>query len=365
VTGHAWEPAPLALERAGIVLDVERLVYGEADVAERAHYEWLYRTNPAGDAVIWYAATRDPGAESAGHYAVVPARVAVRGAVRTGSVSVNTVTHPRYRRQGVFAVLAERVFAECARRGIEFTYGFPNPASLPGFVGRLGFADIGRVPLLIAPLDARAIAPPASSGARRLALRTAMRGGSAVAALVRRASPGGEAPVDELGADAADWDLLWTRLRGKYPVMVVRDRRYVAWRFGACPTRRYRLYVARGAEGPAGLVVTRVDSVLGMRAGLVVDFVVASGRSGREAGRGLLAAALREFAEARVGLAASLMPAIGEEYACLRRAGFFRCPTLLEPQPFPVILRRHAASAAVVPAAIGDWLLTMGDYDAV
>ena len=356
-------PARLPLERARIVLDVERMVYGDGEVSERGFYDWLYRANPAGEAVIWYAATGDPGSESAGHYAVVPVRVALHGAAVAGSVSVNTVTHPDFRRQGIFVALAERVFADCARRGIAFTYGFPNPSSLPGFVGRLGFADIGRVPLLLAPLDARGIALPGSGAVRRLLVRAGAAVATPVSALLRRRARG-RARVTETPADAADWDRTWETLRGKYPVMVVRDRQYVAWRFGGCPTRRYRLYVAHGDAGPTGFVATRVGSVLGMRAGLVVDLVVARGEAGRDAGLALLAAAMQEFAGARVALAASLMPAIGEEYACLRRAGFFPCPRLLEPQPFPVILRHHGSSATV-PARLGDWLLTMGDYDAV
>jgi GNAT superfamily N-acetyltransferase len=364
VTARAWDPAPLPLDRAEVVCDLERLVYGDAEVAGRPFYDWLYRGSPAGEAVIWYAATGDPAAASAGHYAVVPMRVALRGTVVTGSVSVNTVTHPSYRRQGVFVALAERVFAECARRGIAFTYGFPNPSSLPGFVGPLRFVDIGRVPLLVAPLDARGIAPPAADPARRLLLRPGARLAAGLSALVRARGLAGHGPASELAADAPEWDRLWARLAGKYPVMIVRDRSYLAWRFGACPTRRYRLYVAGGEGGAAGLAVTRVGSVLGMRAGLVVDLLVARGAAGRTAGLALLGAAMREFAEAGVALATSLMPPIGEEYACLRRAGFFPCPRVLEPQPFPVILRRHGATPAV-PGAIGEWLLTMGDYDAV
>jgi GNAT superfamily N-acetyltransferase len=363
VSGQAWEPTPLPLEHAELVLGLERLVYGESDVAERPFYEWLYRANPAGEGIIWYAATGSPEAPSAGHYAVVPMRVAVHGETVRGSLSLNTLTHPRYRRQGVFAELAERVFAECDRRGIAFTYGFPNPASFPGFVGRLRFAGIGRVPLLLAPLRPRDITPPGAGSAWRLILRAGAHLASALSALARRRAAPAPVPVTETSPQLAIWDRLWERLRGKYPVMVVRDRAYVAWRFGACPTRRYRLYLAERDGEPLGFAATRVGTVLGLRAGLVVDLVTAPGARGHAAGRSLVRAAVAEFAASEVPLAASLALRHTAEYACLRSAGFFRCPRALEPQPFPVILRRHGA--APVPATIGEWLLTMGDYDAV
>jgi GNAT superfamily N-acetyltransferase len=363
VTALRWEPTPLTLDDADVVLGLERRVYGATEVGDRAYYEWYYRANPAGEAVIWYAATRDAAAPSAGHYAVVPVRVAVRGEPVLASLSVNTVTHPGYRRQGVFTTLAEQVFAECGRRGIAFTYGFPNPSSYPGFVGTLGFTDMGRLPLLLAPLDARALVLP---GRRALGQTLGRLGAGAVLVLgrLRRARLPAESPAAEVGAAWPGWDRLWQRLRGKYPVMVVRDAAYVGWRFTACPTRRYRLYVAAVDGEPAGFAATRVTELFGMRAGLVVDLLVAPGPSGRRAGSSLVSAALGEFAAEQVALAGALAPRHADEYACLRAAGLLPCPRPLEPQPFSVILRVHPGGAPV-PSEIGSWLLTMGDYDAV
>jgi len=232
---------------------------------------------------------------------------------------------------------------------------------LRGFLGPLRFADIGRIPLLIAPLDPRGLEPPGTSAAWRVLLRAGARAGSALSALRRRRlAPG--ARVVEAAADADVWDPLWERLRGKYAVMIVRDRAYVRWRFGACPTRRYRLYLAYDEGGaPAGFAATRVGTILGMRAGLVDDLLVARGR-GPEVGPSLLHAVLAEFEDAAVALAAALVPRGSEEYALLARAGFLRCPRALEPQPFSVILRSHGPR---VPATVDDWFLTMGDYDAV
>lgn len=361
MTAARWTPTALPLDQAELVLALERLVYGPSDVGERPYYDWLYRANPAGDAIAFYAATGDPAVPSGGHYIVIPVRMTVRGDDVAGSLSLNTLTHPAYRRQGVFVTLAERVFAECVRRGIGLTYGFPNPNSLPGFVGPLRFADIGRVPLLVAPLDPGAIAPEGATAARRLLVRSGARAAAVLAALARvRWAPSQTRVTEETGVSDA-WNALWARVRGKYPVMVTRDQAYIAWRFGACPTRRYRLWVAWANGDPIGFVATRVGTILGMRAGLVVDLLVAPGRR-NDAGAALVAAAIREFRAAGVALATALVPRRTEEHAALRRAGFLPCPRALEPQPFPVILRSHGAA---VPAAIDAWFLTMGDYDAV
>ena len=349
-----WQPTPLALDDAEIVLALERVAYPESDVATRPYYDWLYRANPAGEGLIWYAATGDAEVPSAGHYAVVPLRVAVAGEPVMASLSLNTLTHPRYRRQGVFTTLAERVYAACRARGIAFTYGFPNPSSHPGFAGPLGFTTIGRLPLLVAPLG--------GPGGGRPLVALAARAARPLSALVRAWYRGPRAAVREERADSDVWDALWTAVRGKYPVRGVRAARHVAWRYGRCPTRRYRLYAARDARGVRGFVATRVDRILGMRAGLVVDLVVRPGDGAALAG--LLEAALAEFATAQAALAVALASPHTEEHVGLRHAGFFPCPRALEPQPFPVILRRHA-EAPPVPDRLTAWLLAMGDYDAV
>jgi hypothetical protein len=143
---------------------------------------------------------------------------------------------------------------------------------------------------------------------------------------------------------------------------VVRDRKFAAWRFGACPTRRYRLHVVRSAGDVAGVVVTRLAPVLGIPAGLVVDLALVPGPGAEAAGAALLAHACAELAAGGAALAASLMLPSAAEYRALRAAGFVACPRALEPQPFRVVVRPHAPG---LPPGLASWFLTMADYDVV
>jgi hypothetical protein len=360
VSGRAWRPTALALDDAELVLGLERLEYPGSDVTTRAYFDWLYRRNPAGEGIVWYAATGDPDTPSAGHYAVVPLRVAVHREPVTASLALNTLTHPRYRRQRVFTTLAEHVFTACRAKDIAFTYAFPNPRSFPGFRGPLGFTALGRLPLLLAPLRGGEV----PDGVRGRLLGLAARGAYSLSAVVRAWGRGPRCSVRDEAPNSDAWDALWAGVCGKYPVMGIRDGRHVVWRYGACPTRRYRLYTARGPRGVLGFVATRVDEVLGLRAGFVVDLLVLPGEMGGVAAASLLDAALAEFTEAHAAVAVALVPRHTEEYMWLRRAAFFACPRAFEPQPFDVVLRCHAAAPAV-PEDIGEWLLTMGDYDVV
>ena len=359
MSAAGFEPTLAPLASPGVILGLERAVYGDAEVADPGFVEWLYARNPAGAGMVWYAATGDADVPSAGQVAVVPLRVEVDGQAGKVGLVLNVATHPRWRGRGVFAALLARAVAENARRGLRYTFALPNPSSTPGFLRHAGFADAGRLTLLLAPLDAAALAA-GRGGVARLGVAVGARVAAAVGA-ARRARAAA-LPVEEVAADWEGLDALWARLRPSRPVAVVRDRAFAAWRFGACPTRRYRLHVARSGGEVAGLVVTRQAPVLGMPAGLVVDLAVVPGAAAEAAGAALLACAFEEFSAARVALAASLMLPHRAEYRALRAAGFFPCPRLLEPQPFRVVLRPHAPG---LPPGLAGWFLSMADYDVV
>jgi GNAT superfamily N-acetyltransferase len=97
---------------------------------------WLYESNPEGRVVGFDAFDGDM---LAAHYACVPARVSLGGAVVRALLSLNTATHPAYAGQGLFTRLAGMTYEAAAREGFDAVYGVANANSTPGFVKRLGF----------------------------------------------------------------------------------------------------------------------------------------------------------------------------------------------------------------------------------
>lgn len=363
MSGPGFTPTLATRAACAEVVGLERAVYGDAEVSDPRFVEWLYAHNPAGEGIVWYAATGEADVPSAGHVATVPLRVQVHGRAGVAGLVLNVATHPAWRGRGVFRTLLAAAVAENARRGFLFTFALPNPNSTPAFLRHAGFTDAGRVPLWIAPLDARALAAT-RTGPVRLAVAAGGRALATAGAARRRRAPG--LAVEEVPADWPGLDALWARVRVGRPVAVVRDRAFAAWRFGACPTRRYRLHVARAGGEVAGAVVTRVAPVLGLPAGLIVDLALVPGAAAPAAGAALLADACARFAAGGAALAASLLLPHGPEAAALRRAGFVRCPRALEPQPFRVVVRGHPPGAAAgLPADLAGWFLAMADYDVV
>ena len=86
--------------------------------------------------------------------------------------------------------------------------------------------------------------------------------------------------IEATEVDAFDdrMDVFWQRVKGDYPVILVRDLRYLRWRFMQRPDVKYRILLAMRGEEVAGYMVFRSVQRKKLVAGYLVDFLV-EGRS--------------------------------------------------------------------------------------
>jgi hypothetical protein len=71
------------------------------------------------------------------------------------------------------------------------------------------------------------------------------------------------------------FDSFWFRVCGDYPVIGVRDRRYLNWRFVARPDASYVRLAATTENGVEGYLIFRIAERDGLRCGFLVDYLVA------------------------------------------------------------------------------------------
>jgi hypothetical protein len=153
-------------------------------------------------------------------------------------------------------------------------------------------------------------------------------------------------------------DALWKRARRATKAMVVRDRRYLNWRYCERPDTGYSLYgVERGTE-LAGFLVGRTDTLRGLRWGYLVDFLAAENES--DVLSSLVEEALDDFR--RHGIAAvscyATDPAVRR---VLFRRGFFPVPKRT-PMHFNRFIRADRSDLRKF-ATLREWSVTMGDGD--
>jgi hypothetical protein len=109
--------------------------------------DWLrrkYGGEFGGVAGFSYLALTERG-EAAASCGFLPWPIRFGDRVEIGAQVVDAATHAAHRRRGLFTRLAELAHARCADAGVSFFFAFPHRGgdSYPGFVGKLGYTDIG------------------------------------------------------------------------------------------------------------------------------------------------------------------------------------------------------------------------------
>ena len=232
-------------ERA--ILDLFRRVFQKE--RGEAHWRWEYDGNPLGNRRISLAFA--PGGELVAQYAGYPARFHLALPGRPGrTVSAlhigDTMTAPEVRRvgRGSTSLLVRTVrhfYAAYCEGRLGFNYGF-NTGKVHRFYKRaVDNERFEQVPYRVRELPGEPFPVPRGLRARLAGWR-----------------------VERVERFDERFDDLFRRVRGDYGLLVVRDARWLAWRYGECPdveyatwavSRRGRMVgwgVFRREEGPAG-----------------------------------------------------------------------------------------------------------------
>ena len=311
------------------MLALERLVWGATEMAKSDFFDWQYRKNPAGRALIWCYENLDGMIVS--QYAVIPVPLKVGSNRILGSLSLNTVTHPDYRRRGLFVKAAEALYSKLALREIPLTYGFPNEASYAGFVNKLGFAPLGRPTVLVRILDPTAFLLRADPCRWNRIVREAGR-----FLFGRVTNIDSRISVSE----KIDFDFLETeRLLEHTGFVLWRDSDWLTWRYLAHPFRKYRMELAGDSDNPCGLAIYQITTARNLKIGYLMDLLLSP-----DAEVGMVASLISRVVDIChiEGCAAITFLAArnSRKSVLLRQCGFWPVPQKLVPGP-ALILRWH------------------------
>ncbi len=351
---NKWEVKDYEIKYKQQVLSLLKKYFFESGVGEEDFFDWQNSENPAGNSTIKLAI--NDGDEVVGLYCVIPQKYRIGGKNVLGSVSLNTLVREDYRKMGIFTKLAEDCFWECQKRGIEFTLGFPNPNSYPGFVRRLNFDELKELPLLIKPYK---LSNLLASKLKVSFLKylfwpvdfcLGFRGG------------GGESGNIVFEMKKEEINNLWKRNKKYYKNIALRDGDFLDWRMN-CPNRNYKYLGYKKRGKLLGYMVLGLMETSGLKNGLVVDFLLKRKGKWREVGRELLVGADRYWRKRGVDQVGFLTTKNNFEFDVMRKNGFVSCPDFLKPQPMKVVLRWHGKKRLFGFRDTDKWFLTMFDYD--
>lgn len=259
------------------VLELLRGSLGETEVLRRTPelFAWKHLENPFGRSLM-LVATDDEGV--VGFRALMRWELVAPDGVSLRCLRpVDTATHPRARRKGVFRTLTLAAVEEATAEGADVVFNTPNAQSRQGYL-KMGWTEVGSIGAMVRPL--RGVWSKAKS------------------------YPTVTSATTWAGEEIAD--------RQPEGLRTPRRVEYLKWRFGSHPTARYLT-----VEGPNGAMAVLRSNLRRSRSELVVSEVVGGAAPAiRTAARGtnasyLVGWASRGSPERRQLVAAGLMPVPG------------------------------------------------------
>lgn len=321
------------------------------------YWTWLYRQNPAGEALIQVA---EDNGKIICHHAIIPVRLKIGSEQVLGSWGVDAMTHPQYRRRGIWEEVIKEIWARAAAKGIDITPGFPNRYSLPGLTGKLQWFKISTTTIALRPVNwKKTISVKVRNRFILGVLSFCASIVSGISGISKRRIAGVEGiSIKTVTSFDERFSGLWDSVSQQYPIMTVRTPDYLNWRYSR-PDAGYRITAAVEGEEIKGYVVLRNQKLNGIAVSYIVDLIARS----QEIMRYLISESVKTCEQEDI--AALIFSYIADKnYGIpLKREGFFS-PPFVKGGLFCARLNTGRFSQSLIQEA-ANWLVQPADADTI
>lgn len=339
------------------ILELWKVVYPKPSYDREAWmkwWNWLYKANPNGKGISFVA---DHDGRIVGHASEIPIGMKIGNENRLVGLGADALTHPDYRRQGMYIELVKGRRAEGEKRGMPATYSFPNELSYPAMHSRGLTEDIGAMEKVVRPISWRASVRTKTQN--KIALALAPLAGALLSATVYRARKApaisGLTVVPITGFDER-FNNLWNRVSPRYQVVVLRNKDYLNWRYVGVPDKNYSVLAAQRGDAVAGYLVFSHEEVDQANTATIVDVFTESD----DVTQRLIAEAVARCRQDKMDLVYSARMEGTSLATAFRRNGFL-------PVPFTNDIRLTGLSSSPDIAELllnpKNWFLQIGDSD--
>ena len=320
IRGNCWRGRPATSKDSPNIVRLFNEVFDGKRSMD--HWKWKFLDNPAGNQCMQVAEDRGG---IVGHLAILPTWMNLRGEKVMGGQIIDIMTHPAYRKQGMFVSLAKQCFDQAASMGIAMIYVFPNKQSYPGLVKGLACSYMGRLPKLVRILKVKRIIRDRSKSEaigglfeKAESILIKLMGG------VSRPVTRGHIKISMIEGFDIRFDGLWERMKSKNYVGVWKDSNYLNWRYKLCPDKQYNVMAAEENGTLVGFTVLKCGAFPGRNGyiGNVVEFLCLPEKMA--AAELLIDAALQYLKDQGMDAAGCHMFEHSPHYKVFRRKGFFR-----------------------------------------
>ena len=351
-----WKRLTVRLYRPGDekgIVDLYNVVFDADRTIEQ--WRWEFCDLPSGYAAV---AVADLDGTLVGQYSALVQRLTFFGGEIARFHTVDVMVHPEFRRHGILTRAANfgfDTFGPCIGIG----HGFPTMIHYNFGIRKLGYHKICFFPKYFLPLTASAFVPYFSNPSLLPVLRTLGFLPYWIHTRTRKKpKPLSDVDIVSVQAFGEEADRFWEHACTTAPIMGVRDRAFLNWRFLSRPGTPYSVFAARRNRELLGVVALSIHALRNLKVGIIDDLLAIEDSNNESIVYALLDHAVsffRTHGVERVNVR-MLCP---KYQRMLLRYGFIRYPS------DKVIVARSFKPHVRVPELCSprNWFLTIGDTD--
>lgn len=232
-------------------------------------WNWQFKNNFYGPAEIFLAKHKN---QFVGHYAIIPQKFQFNGKEYTAGLVVDVMTHPDYRKQGMFYAIGRFALAST---GTDFTIGYPIRGEvMPGHL-KSGWEVVKKIPLYILPVNfEKIISHFISVGFVRQMAGASVRGfyklffsreTNATAYEIQKVKEISSAEVNFFGCPQKNGS-----------IRQMKNNDYLRWRFDSNPLPNYEKFMVTEKKSgkPMAYFVLRKKNILDLSCMVMVDLLL-------------------------------------------------------------------------------------------
>jgi GNAT superfamily N-acetyltransferase len=327
-------------------------------VTSPEYWKWRYFNNPVADVSVYVA--RDHRGQIVSMQPISSYTMSVQGEARRVYLLTGAVTHPEYRRRGLFTRLVKAIEAVLSTSSDLFVFTFPNKQSARGFERFHLWHLREHLGLFIRPL----LHPRLLTNLVKNMTKSTKKREPILELKPRPTKKVGEMKIQPIFSFHEGFSSLVQRSPLSKACLIDRTVKYLEWRYAANPVVRYLMYQIDDSRIVKGYLVMKGTILYGLRAGLIVDLIATDNLAAQL----LLAQAVIAAKASRFDILGYQVGQFSPYVKALNKAGFMRLPQSLIPRKFRVYVFPHPLSEGNTLAQtinLQPWYIVLGDSDVV
>ena len=249
------------MDRKIVRLDMERdfeafeelsvISFGENTNSKKEMYEWLFEKNPYNKSGNMMYLLKE-GDKIIGCDGLLPNELYVNGKTLLTAHSVKSMTHPDYKKQGIFRMMTENSCERGKQDGVDVVIGLANDQSYPAYQ-RFGWPTLFEKEVYVKPILINNILK------RRIKIGAlAELGNTIYTAFMKsklKSTIDKEIKYEILSQVPKEIQKCWDKYKSKYKVLLVRDYKYCNYRYNQRPDVNYVTVLARHNNEIVGFAI--------------------------------------------------------------------------------------------------------------